>query len=105
MSDDHWVYPPQPPAWPPAPTATPPKRNSRILAAVALFAATGLLAAAVGVGSVLLIRHVQGSPADATAPPGSSTGPTASGTPSEAQALFQQAVTATRSATGFHYVL
>jgi hypothetical protein len=104
MSDDHWVYPPQPPAWPPAPTATPPKRNSRILAAVALFAATGILAAAVGVGSVLLIRHVQGSPAAATAPPGRSTGPTASGTPSEAQALFQQAVTATRSATGFHYV-
>ncbi len=81
-----------------------PKRNSRILAAVSLFAATGIVAAAVGVGSVLLIRHVQGSPAAATSPPGASTGPTANGTPSEAQAVFQQAVTATRSAAGFHYV-
>jgi hypothetical protein len=108
MSDDHWVYPPQPPAWPPAPSSTPstapPRRNSRVLAVVSLFAATGILAAAVGVGSVLLIRHVQGNPGVATSPSGSSTGPTSNGTADQAQALFQQAVTATGSATGFHYV-
>lgn len=108
MSDDHWVYPPQPPAWPPAPSGTPstapPKRNSRVLAVVSLFAATGILAAAVGVGSVLLIRHVQGTSAAATSPPGHTTGPSSNGTADQAQALFQQAVTATRSSAGFHYV-
>jgi hypothetical protein len=108
MSDDHWVYPPQPPAWPPAPSSTPstpaPKRNSRVLSVISLFAATGILAAAVGVGSVLLIRHVQGNPAVATSPGGPSSGPTSNGSADQAQALFQQAVTATGSAAGFHYV-
>ncbi len=108
MSDDHWAYPPQPPAWPPAPSSTPsttaPKRASRVLTAVSLFAATGILAAAIGVGSVLLIRHVQGDAAAPTPPAGPSTGPTSNGTADQAQALFQQAVTATRSADGFHYV-
>jgi hypothetical protein len=100
MNDDRWAFPPQPPAYPPAPSTTPPRRASRVLAAVALFVATGVVAAGIGVGGVLLFRHFQtspGSPAP-TAAPGTSSGA------AEAQALYQQAVTATGASTGFHYV-
>jgi len=101
MNDDRWAFPPQPPAWPPAPTATPPRRPSRALAAVALFVATGVVAAGIGVGGVLLVRHIQGTQAGAPAPtatPGTNAGA------AEARALYQQAVTATGASTGFHYV-
>jgi hypothetical protein len=104
MNDDRWAFPPQPPAWPPAPapSTTPPQRRSRVLAAVALFVATGLIAAAIGVGGVLLVRHFQGTTTpgapNPTAAPGTSSGA------AEAKALYQQAVTATAASTGFHYV-
>ncbi len=101
MNDDRWAFPPQPPAWPPAPSTTPSRRAPRLLAVVALFVTTGVVAAAIGVGGVLLVRHVQGtkSPAPSpTAAPG-----TASGA-AEARALYQQALTATGASTGFHYV-
>ena len=95
-------FPPQPPAWPPAPSTTPPRRaTSRLLAVVALFVTTGLVAAAIGVGSVLLVRHVQGdqaSPSAPTAAPGTGTNAR------QARAAYAQALTATRSSTGFHYV-
>jgi hypothetical protein len=100
MNDDRWAFPPQPPAYPPAPTTTPPRRTSRVLAAVALFVATGVVAAGIGVGGVLLVRHFQstsGAPAP-TAAPGTSSGA------AEARALYQQAITATGASTGFHYV-
>ena len=101
MNDDRWAFPPQPPAWPPAPSTTPPRRVSRVLPMIALFVATGVVAAAIGVGGVLLVRHIQGnqSAADSpTATPGTSSGA------AEARALYQQAVTATGNSTGFHYV-
>jgi hypothetical protein len=101
MNDDRWAFPPQPPAYPPAPAATPPRRASRVLAAVALFVATGVIAAGIGVGGVLLVRHFQttsSTPTSPTATPGSSSGA------AEARALYQQAVTATGASTGFHYV-
>jgi len=101
MNDDRWAFPPQPPAWPPAPSTTPPRRTSRLVAVVALFVATGVIAAAIGVGSVLLVRHIQGTvprTPSPTAAPGTASGAT------EARALYQQAVTATGASTGFHYV-
>jgi hypothetical protein len=101
MNDDRWAFPPQPPAWPPAPSTTPPRRSSRVLAAVALFVATGVIAAGIGVGGVLLVRHIQGSKPGTPAPtaaPGTSSGA------AEARALYQQAITATGASTGFHYV-
>jgi hypothetical protein len=101
MNDDRWAFPPQPPAWPPAPSTTPPRRSSRVLAAVALFVATGVVAAGIGVGGVLLVRHIQGTQPGTPAPtarPGTSAGA------AEARALYQQAVTATGASTGFHYV-
>ena len=101
MNDDRWAFPPQPPAWPPAPSTMPPRRSSRTLAVVALFVATGIVAAAVGVGGVLLVRHVQGNQSPSGAPTA------APGTPSsaaEARALYQQAIAATGGSTGFHYV-
>ena len=101
MNDDRWAFPPQPPAWPPAPSTAPPKRASRTLTIVALFAATGIIAAGVGVGSVLLVRHIQGDQPTSGSPiaaPGASAG--AAG----ARALYLQAVAATRASTGFHYV-
>src|ERR1039457_5952248 len=84
MNDDRWAFPPQPPAWPPAPSTTPPRRGSRTLAVVAMFVATGIVAAAIGVGGVLLVGHIQASPS--------------------ARALYQQAIAATRASNGFHYV-
>jgi hypothetical protein len=72
-----------------------------VLAAVALFVATGVVAAGIGVGGVLLVRHIQGTQPGAPAPtatPGTSSGA------AEARALYQQAVTATGASTGFHYV-
>ncbi|MHB8488209.1 MAG: hypothetical protein ACYDCS_01760 [Candidatus Dormibacteria bacterium] len=101
MNDDRWAFPPQPPAWPPAPSTTPPRRASGILAVVAVFVATGVVAAGIGVGGVLLVRHVQGN----QSPSGSPTAApdTASGA-AQARALYQQAAAATRGATGFHYV-
>jgi hypothetical protein len=101
MNDDRWAFPPQPPAWPPAPSTAPPRRNSRTLAVVALFVTTGLVAAAIGVGGVLLVRHVQGTPSNINGPtlaPGSSAGA------AQARALYAQAIAATRGTTGFHYV-
>jgi hypothetical protein len=101
MNDDRWAFPPQPPAWPPAPSATPPKRASRTLTVIALFAATGIVATGVGVGSVLLVRHIQGNQPTSGSPiaaPGTAAG--AAG----ARALYQQAVAATQASTGFHYV-
>ncbi len=73
----------------------------RTLAAIALFAATGIVAAGIGVGGVLLVRHVQGNQPVANSPtegPGSSSGA------GEARALYQQATTATAASAGFHYV-
>jgi hypothetical protein len=99
MNDDGWAFPPQPPAWPPAPSTTPPKRTSRALAAIALFVATGIVAAGIGVGGVLLVRHIQGTPST----PGSPTAVPAAGA-AEAGALYQQAVAATQASTGFHYI-
>jgi hypothetical protein len=78
----------------------PPRRSSRTLAVVALFVATGIMAAAVGVGGVLLVRHVQGNQSPSAAPtaaPGTQSGA------AEARALYQQAIAATRGSTGFHY--
>jgi len=101
MSDDRWAFPPQPPAWPPAPSTTPPRRTSPILAVVAVFAATGIIAAGIGVGSVLLVRHIQGAQSTSgspTAVPGTTAGA------AEARALYQQAIASTRASTGFHYV-
>jgi hypothetical protein len=97
MSDDRWAFPPQPPA----PATTPPRRTSPILAVVAVFAATGIIAAGIGVGSVLLVRHIQGKQSTSgspTAVPGTTAGA------AEARALYQQAVASTRASTGFHYV-
>jgi hypothetical protein len=68
---------------------------------VAVFVATGIIAAAIGVGSVLLVRHIQGAQSSAgspTAAPG--TNPSAA----QAHAIYQQAVAATGASTGFHYV-
>jgi hypothetical protein len=79
----------------------PPKRTSRALAAVALFVATGIVAAGIGVGGVLLVRHIQGTPStpgSPTAVPGTTAGA------AEARALYQQAIASTRASTGFHYV-
>jgi hypothetical protein len=100
MNDDRWAFPPQPPAYPPAPSGTPPRRASRVLAATALFVATGVIAAGIGVGGVLLVRHFQttSTAPTPTATPGTSTGA------AEARALYQQAVTATGASAGFHYV-
>lgn len=101
MNDDRWAFPPQPPAWPPAPSTTPPRRTSPILAIVAVFAATGIIAAGIGVGSVLLVRHIQANPSTSgspTAVPGTTAGA------AEARALYQQAVASTRASPGFHYV-
>jgi hypothetical protein len=100
MNDDRWAFPPQPPAWP-APTTTPPKRGSRTLALIALFVATGVVAAGVGVGGVLLVRHFQGSQPGATSPTAT---PVTSSSAAEARALYEQAKTAAGAATGFHYV-
>jgi hypothetical protein len=78
----------------------PPRRSSRTLAVVALFVATGIVAAAVGVGGVLLVRHVQGNRSASGAPtaaPGTQSGA------AEARALYQQAIAATRGSSGFHY--
>ncbi len=100
MNDDRWAFPPQPPAWPPTPSTMPPRRSSRTLAVVALFVATGIVAAAVGVGGVLLVRHVQGNQSPSAAPtaaPGTQSGA------AEARALYQQAIAATRGSSGFHY--
>ncbi len=101
MNDDRWAFPPQPPAWPPAPSTTSRRRASRLLPVIALFVTTGIVAAAIGVGSVLLVRHIQGnqsSPGSPTAAPGTTSGA------AEAKALYQQAVAATAASTGFHYV-
>ena len=101
MNDDRWAFPPQPPAWPPAPSTTPPRRTSPILAVVALFAATGIIAAGIGVGSVLLVRHIQGTQSTSGSP---TAVPATTGSAAEARALYQQAVASTRASTGFHYV-
>jgi hypothetical protein len=101
MNDDRWAFPPQPPAWPPAPSTAPPRRASRLLPVIALFVTTGIVAAAIGVGSVLLVRHIQGTqsnPGSPTAAPGTTSGA------AEARALYQQAQAATRGSTGFHYL-
>jgi hypothetical protein len=100
MNDDRWAFPPQPPAWPPAPSTTPPKRTSRTLAAIAVFLATGIVAAGIGVGGVLLLRHVQAQP---TSNPPTAAAGTNSGA-AQARATYQQAVTATGASAGFHYV-
>ncbi len=101
MNDDHWAFPPQPPAWPPAPSTAPPKGASLTLAVVALFAAIGVVAAGIGVGGVLLVRHIQGNQSPASSPAG--VPGTIAGAP-EARALYQQAIAATRASVGFHYV-
>lgn len=100
MNDDRWAFPPQPPAWPPAPSTTPPRRTSRTLAAIAVFLATGIVAAGIGVGGVLLLRHVesQSTSNPPTAAPGTSSGA------AQARATYQQALTATGASAGFHYV-
>jgi|HubBroStandDraft_6_1064221.scaffolds.fasta_scaffold56578_3 hypothetical protein len=101
MNDDRWAFPPQPPAWPPAPSTAPARRASRTLTVVALFVATGIVAAGVGVGSVLLVRRIQGTPSSPGSPP---TAPGTSAGAAGARALYQQALAATRASTGFHYV-
>jgi len=101
MNDDRWAFPPQPPAWPPAPSTTPPRPTSRILAVVAVFAATGIVAAGIGVGSVLLVRHIQGTQSTSGSPTAE---PATTGGAAEARALYQQAVASTRASNGFHYV-
>ncbi|MFZ0179831.1 MAG: hypothetical protein WAL84_08170 [Candidatus Dormiibacterota bacterium] len=101
MNDDRWAFPPQPPAWPPAPSTTPPRRTSPILAVVAVFAATGIIAAGIGVGSVLLVRHIQGTQSTSGSP---TAVPGTTGSAAEARALYQQAVASTRASPGFHYV-
>jgi hypothetical protein len=71
-----------------------------MLTVVALFVTTGIVAAAIGVGSVLLVRHIQGNPStpgSPTAAPGTTSGA------AEARALYQQAIAATNGSTGFHY--
>ena len=73
----------------------------RILAVVALFAATGIIAAGIGVGSVLLVRHIQGNQSTSGSP---TAVPATTGSAAEARALYQQAVASTRASTGFHYV-
>src|SRR5579863_3784693 len=100
MNDDRWAFPPQPPAYPPAPAATPPRRASRVLAAIALFVATGVVAAAIGVGGVLLVRHFR-STSNTTAP---TAAPGASFNAAQAGALYRRAVIGTGASTGFHYV-
>jgi hypothetical protein len=68
---------------------------------VSVFAATGIIAAGIGVGSVLLVRHIQGTQSTSgspTAVPGTTAGA------AEARALYQQAVASTRASPGFHYV-
>jgi hypothetical protein len=71
-----------------------------VLAAIAMFVGTGIVAAGIGVGGVLLVRHVQGqSPASSpTADPGTASSAAA------AKALFNKAVAATGASDGFHYV-
>ena len=101
MNDDRWAFPPQPPAWPPAPSTTPPRRSSRSLAVVAMFVATGIVAAAIGVGGVLLVRHIQASPSTSGPP---TAGPGTNAGAAQARALYQQAIAATRASNGFHYV-
>lgn len=101
MNDDRWAFPPQPPAWPPAPSTTPSRRASRLLPVVALFVTTGIVAAAIGVGSVLLVRHIQGNP---SAPGSPAAAPGTTSGAAEARALYQQAKAATAASTGFHYV-
>ena len=101
MNDDRWAFPPQPPAWPPTPSTTPPRRGSRTLAVVAIFVATGIVAAGIGVGGVLLVRHIQGNQSTAGSP---TAAPGTGGVAGEARALYQRALSATRSSNGFHYV-
>jgi hypothetical protein len=101
MNDDRWAFPPQPPAWPPAPSTTPPRRSSRSLAVVAMFVATGIVAAAIGVGGVLLVRHIQASPATSGPP---TAGPGTNAGAAQARALYQRAIVATGASNGFHYV-
>jgi hypothetical protein len=71
-----------------------------VLAAIAMFVGTGIVAAGIGVGGVLLVRHVQGqSPASSpTADPGSASSAAA------AKALYNRALAATGASAGFHYV-
>ena len=96
MNDDRWAFPPQPPAWPPAPSTTPPRRTSRTLAAIAVFLATGIVAAGIGVGGVLLLRHVQSQSTSnpPTAAPGTSSGA------AQARATYQQAIDRNRGVGG-----
>jgi hypothetical protein len=68
---------------------------------VAIFVATGIVAAGIGVGGVLLVRHIQGNQTTAgspTSPPGTG------GVAGDARALYQRAISATRASNGFHYV-
>src|ERR1700730_12437087 len=101
MNDDRWAFPPQPPAWPPAPSTTPPRRGSRTLAGGAVFLATGIVAADIGVGGVLLVRHIQGNQSKAGSP---TTAPGTGAVSGEARALYQRAISAPRASNGFHYV-
>jgi hypothetical protein len=68
---------------------------------IAVFAATGIVAAAVGVGGVLLVRHFQAKPSTAGGPTGA---PSTNAGAAQARALYQQAIAATRASSGFHYV-
>jgi hypothetical protein len=66
-----------------------------------MFVATGIVAAAIGVGGVLLVRHIQASPSTSGAPtaaPGTNAGA------AQARALYQRAIVATGASNGFHYV-
>lgn len=65
-----------------------------------MFLATGIVAAGIGVGGVLLLRHVQSQSTSTppTAAPGTSAGA------ARARATYQQAVTAAGASAGFHYV-
>lgn len=101
MNDDRWAFPPQPPVWPPAPSTTPPRRGSRTLAVVGIFVATGIVAAGIGVGGVLLVRHIQGNQSTAGSP---TAAPGTGAVSGEARALYQRALSATRASNGFHYV-
>jgi hypothetical protein len=98
MAEVRSDYPPAP--WlnpPPAAGAVPARSKGRPLPLVAAFAGTLILGAAIGFPIGLLSRA---SPS--TTPSGSP--PNAGSAATQAQALYRQALAATRSSAGVHYV-
>jgi hypothetical protein len=89
-----------PPAysWAPRPSA-PPGSAGRPLKIVAAIAATVLVGAAAGVAVAFATRSPQSTPSGASSTPGAT-----SPANSRASALYHDALNATRTAAGFHYV-